>query len=252
MLALANLVLLLASTSSLHTGLYSHTRLQCSVSTNDDTPTISSSSSTNSNINYIPALTADDTFVFRPIGVVGDSYDHKFDTPKQATISRHEGGRRNATIRIFPEFIDCLDKLDEFDFVWVISVMNRNSGYKKKIIPQPRIQANGEAIVPKEVGLFASRAPHRPNPIALSAIQLVQVDMMEGIVHVTGLDLLNGTPVLDLKPYIPAFDSFPDARAGWMDVITTAEDARINGYQSITNARGRRRARRRGRLGEGI
>lgn len=249
-LALAVNLLLLVCSSSLHKGLHSHRRLLCSSISANDAPTSGSSSS--SSTNNIPTITADDIYTFRTIGVVKDSYDHKFDTPKQATISRHEGGLRNATIHIFPEFIDCLDKLDDFDFIWVISVMNRNNGYRKKIVPQPRVPSGvgKTSNVPKEVGLFASRSPHRPNSIALSAISIIRVDVELGLVHVNGLDLLNGTPVLDIKPYIPAFDSFPNARAGWMDTITTAEDARINGYQSITNARGRRRARKRGRLSE--
>ena len=122
----------------------------------------------------------------------------------------------------------------------------------------------------KEVGLFASRAPHRPNALALSALRLSNVDTetrvltVEGkskcksfistiansIIHVNlhpifhfvllasyiclGIDLLDETPILDIKPYIPAFDSFPDAAAGWMDHISTnLEDNRKLGYQKF-------------------
>ena len=64
-------------------------------------------------------------------------------------------------------------------------------------------------------GVFATRSPHRPNPIGLSAVQILEVQ--RNIVHVRGLDLLDGTPVLDLKPYIPDFDARPTASRGWLD-----------------------------------
>jgi hypothetical protein len=70
------------------------------------------------------------------------------------------------------------------------------------------------------------------------------VDVANGIVHVKGLDLLDDTPVLDIKPYIPAFDAFPDARAGWMDMICdSVDESREKGYQDIHSARGARAAR---------
>lgn len=69
-----------------------------------------------------------------------------------------------------------------------------------------------------------------------------------GKIHVFGLDLLNGTPIIDIKPYVAAFDAFPDAKAGWMDDITSQADGRINGYQQIKSSRGARRARSRNRI----
>ena len=69
-----------------------------------------------------------------------------------------------------------------------------------------------------------------------------------GKIHVYGLDLLNGTPIIDIKPYVAAFDAFPDAKAGWMDDITNPVDGRINGYQQIKSSRGARRARSRNRV----
>ena len=124
-----------------------------------------------------------------------------------------------------------------------LSLMHLNSGFKTKIKPQPR-QLAGDIQVPAEVGLFSCRAPHRPNPIAISALEVVSVDVSNGILEVCGLDLLNDTPILDIKPYIPpAFDSFPGARAGWMDAIFESPlEAREKGYQSITSSRGRRQA----------
>jgi tRNA (Thr-GGU) A37 N-methylase len=72
--------------------------------------------------------------------------------------------------------------------------------------------------------LFATRAPHRPNQLALSAVEITGVDLAAGRIHVKGLDLLDGTPVLDIKPYLPFCDSFPEARAGWIDELPGAPD----------------------------
>lgn len=187
--------------------------------------------------------TAEMRWEVRPVGVVESPYLEKFNTPKQATISTRDGGAQHGKIRLYPEFFDCLDKLQGFDYIWVVSLMHLNKGFKTKIRPQPRPEM--ETQPPREVGLFCSRAPHRPNPIALSCLQVVSVDVAEGIVEVLGLDLLNDTPVLDIKPYIPAFDAFPEARAGWMDsIFSDPEEGRKGGYQNIYSSRGMRMARR--------
>jgi tRNA-Thr(GGU) m(6)t(6)A37 methyltransferase TsaA len=69
----------------------------------------------------------------------------------------------------------------------------------------------------RERGLFATRSPCRPNPIGLSVVRLVR---REGhLLHVAGVDILNGTPLLDVKPYVPEFDAFPSSKAGWLDAL---------------------------------
>ncbi len=158
-------------------------------------------------------------------------------------------------IVVFDEYKDCIRDLEGFDYLWLITVMHVNKGYKKMIRPRvnPQLQpqeqfANSkkksEDRVPGLVGLFSSRAPHRPNPIALSALSILHVDHSEGVIYVQGSDLLNDTPILDIKPYLPAFDSFPEARAGWMDLISpNRTEARLHGYQQIYSARGARATR---------
>jgi len=200
-------------------------------------------------------------FGMRPIGLIRSPYIKRFGTPKQATIEKN-GMKEFGTIEIFPEYRQCMDQLERFDLIWAITLMHLNSGFKSKIKPMPNptlsdsndnnnnnnidtssdSSSSSSSSIPSgslEVGLFCSRAPHRPNPIALSALRVVSVNMSTGIIEVDGLDLLHNTPVLDIKPYVPAFDSFPDARAGWMDDITSSQiDARKLGYQEIHSKRG--------------
>ena len=131
------------------------------------------------------------------IGTVESPYQHKFGTPKQATIAREDGGLQEGMhsltpmhthsflliyagiLNIKPEFVECLQSLDKFDMLWVVTYMHRNSGYKTKIKPQPRKDSNNNNIE-IEVGLFSSRAPHRPNPIAMSALKINRIDYNEG------------------------------------------------------------------------
>ena len=133
--------------------------------------------------------------------------------------------------------------------MWVVTLLHLNRGYKARIMPRPHNLPRSEDVfaaagVPRSVGLFSSRAPHRPNPIGLSALQIVSVNVTAGYVEVRGLDLLHDTPVLDLKPYVAAFDAFPSARAGWMDKIDPDPlSARLRGYQTIHSARGARARR---------
>jgi len=161
--------------------------------------------------------------------------------PRQATVSRNDGGAQPGCIHLFDEFWECAEGLEGFDYIWVIALMHTNRGYKSKIAPSPRVETD---VAPGSVGLFASRAPHRPNPIALSCLKVTRVDASKGEIHVLGLDLLHDTPVLDVKPYCPAFDAFPGARSGWMDdIYPDPLEAREEGYQGIESKRGQRQAR---------
>ena len=97
------------------------------------------------------------------------------------------------TIEIFDDYIECLDGISEFDYIWVLTYFHLNSGFKTKIKPQPNPNLEIElkqSQPPSEVGLFSSRAPHRPNPIGLSALKVVSVDGNK--ITVDGLDILEG------------------------------------------------------------
>jgi tRNA-Thr(GGU) m(6)t(6)A37 methyltransferase TsaA len=147
-------------------------------------------------------------YVFAPIGVVRSPFLERSEAPRQPIVS---GGARG-TIELHPGrgFEDALEGLEAWEYAWVLSVFHENveqrRGWHPKVQP-PRSR--------KKVGVFATRSPHRPNPIGLSAVRIERVDGL--VVHVTELDLLDGTPVLDLKPYVPYADARPGAKSGWLD-----------------------------------
>ncbi len=152
-------------------------------------------------------------FALTAIGVVRSPYPERHGTPQQAALDDPEADAAlpEARIELFPERVakEALDDLEGMERIWVLAYLHLCQGFAVKVKP-PR----GE---PVKRGMFATRTPHRPNPIGLSAVRLVRV---EGhTIHVRGIDLLDGTPVLDIKPYVPYADAFPNARAGWIDHI---------------------------------
>jgi len=141
-----------------------------------------------------------------PIGVFRCGARHPYDAARQPSESEGAGGR----IELEPghDYEQALRELDGFSHVWVIYLFDRNPNWKPMVQP-PR--AN------RKVGVFASRSPHRPNPIGMSCVELVSVEGR--MVYVGPHDLLDGTPVLDLKPYLTYADSRPDAVCGWVDAL---------------------------------
>jgi tRNA-Thr(GGU) m(6)t(6)A37 methyltransferase TsaA len=117
------------------------------------------------------------------------------------------------SVELFPGrgYEDALCDLELFDHLWLVVWFDRNVGYRPKVQP-PRSSVKR--------GVFATRAPYRPNPIGLSAVRLLRIEGLS--LFVRGLDLLDGTPVLDLKPYIPYCDSLPDANHGWLELEARA------------------------------
>lgn len=143
-----------------------------------------------------------------PIGWVRSPYQRRFGTPQQASAvdSDAEAVLELDPTRIPPEAIADLVGIER---IWVVSWLDRGSGFSPTVVPPrgPRVRR----------GLFATRSPDRPNPIGLSCVALVRIDGCT--LHVRGIDLLDGTPILDVKPYLPYADAFPEARAGWIDEI---------------------------------
>ena len=150
-------------------------------------------------------------FNHRSIGTIRTPFREKFGVPRQSMMMSEARG----VLKLNPDpaYRVALKHLDEFTHLWVVFVFHQvaESDWRPTIRP-PRVDS------PRKVGVFASRSPHRPNPIGISAVKLERIDLDApgGIeIHLSGVDLLDGTPVLDIKPYLPYADIIPDAQSGW-------------------------------------
>jgi tRNA-Thr(GGU) m(6)t(6)A37 methyltransferase TsaA len=146
----------------------------------------------------------------RPIGFIRTQKQVKFQARHQPAEAEAE---RNV-LELLPgcNYEQALHDLAGFSRVWLVWWFHRNTDWRPRVLP-PRGPA-------KRRGVFATRSPHRPNPLGLTPVQLLKV---EGRKLVLGpCDLVDGTPVFDIKPYIPAYDAFPEASAGWIDEIEAA------------------------------
>lgn len=143
---------------------------------------------------------------FEPIGVFHGGARYPYDAARQPTQATAGGG----WIALHPQrdFEQALQDLSGFSHVWLLYHFHQNSNWKPMVMP-PRAT--------RKVGVFASRAPYRPNPIGLSCVGLLGVAGLR--VEVGPCDLLDGTPILDIKPYLPYADSVPDARVGWLEEL---------------------------------
>ena len=142
-----------------------------------------------------------DKYTFHPIGILHCDAVYTQETPRQGTFSR-----RPAVIELAPEYINALKDIDGVSHIWIIWVFDRVKGWKSTVHP-PTIDFG--------VGVFATRSPHRPNPIGITVARLVKAEQNK--LYVENIDLLDGTPVLDIKPYIVEADSVPEAVVGWKE-----------------------------------
>ncbi|WP_041577706.1 tRNA (N6-threonylcarbamoyladenosine(37)-N6)-methyltransferase TrmO [Bdellovibrio bacteriovorus] len=152
-----------------------------------------------------------EVFEFSAIGVVRTPFKDRFGVPRQPGLAAQAKGV--IKINPDPDLKTALRSLEEFTHIWIVFVFHDHGGkgWKPSIRP-PRLGGN------RKVGVLASRSPHRPNPIGLSAVLVEKIDFeAEGgpEIHIGGVDLVDGTPVLDIKPYIAYADSIPQASAGW-------------------------------------
>ncbi|HEY8518084.1 MAG TPA: tRNA (N6-threonylcarbamoyladenosine(37)-N6)-methyltransferase TrmO [Candidatus Binatia bacterium] len=145
----------------------------------------------------------------RIIGHARTPWRRREDAPHQPTAAPDTEG----VIELLPEYAPGLQDLASLERIWLVALFDRSSGFALKVKP-PR---GG----PKR-GVFATRAPNRPSQIGLTAVRVKEVDVAAGRVVVQGIDLLDGTPILDIKPYLPSIDAFPDAGHGWLEPYLTA------------------------------
>lgn len=140
-----------------------------------------------------------------PIGIYHSAQRFRFETPRQSVFIHNSGV---ITLQPNRNFETALEDLEGFDRIWVIFQFHLNDNWRPKV--RPPVAPEKERI-----GVFATRSPHRPNPIGMSCVKLEKVEGLN--IFVQDCDLLDESPVFDIKPYIPAADSFPDARIGWLE-----------------------------------
>lgn len=143
-----------------------------------------------------------DPILFTPIGVIRTPFASLDDMPIQPTGAQDTVGE----IRINEDLAEGLRDLDGYSHIHLIYYLHGSSGYDLTVLP---------FMDDVERGLFSTRAPRRPNQIGLSVVRLESVD--GAVVHVRGIDVLDGTPLLDIKPYVARFDAPPADRFGWME-----------------------------------
>jgi tRNA-Thr(GGU) m(6)t(6)A37 methyltransferase TsaA len=157
-------------------------------------------------------IEAPPTLTLTPIGVVRSPFVDRADAPRQPAAT---GGARGE-IELFPgrNLEHAVEDLAEWSRIWVVFWFHKNTGWRPKVLP-PRSDG-------RRRGVLSTRSPHRPNPIGLSTLRLEEVRGLTLVVR--DVDLLDGTPVLDIKPYVPYTDAHPDDRSGWLEALATPKD----------------------------
>lgn len=149
----------------------------------------------------------------KPVAYFRSPFGSKFGIPRQAGVVADVRG----SIVLDKEYrtADAVRGMEEFDYLWLIWGFSANKhGAKGVTVRPPRLGGN------KQMGVFATRSPFRPNPIGLSSVRIDHIDYGcpdAPVIHVLGADLMDGTPIYDIKPYIPYTDAHPEARGGFTD-----------------------------------
>jgi len=151
-----------------------------------------------------------DSIQLNIIGVIHSCFKEKFGTPRQPGLIREAP----ATLELLPPYNreEAVRGLEGFSHLWVVFLFDQTAGREwKPTVRPPRLGGN------RRIGVFASRSNFRPNPIGLSVVELerVECDGASVTLHLRGGDILDGTPILDIKPYLPYADAIPDATAGY-------------------------------------
>ncbi|MFC1922931.1 tRNA (N6-threonylcarbamoyladenosine(37)-N6)-methyltransferase TrmO [Chloroflexota bacterium] len=147
-------------------------------------------------------------YVMHPIGVIHSPFTQKAQTPIQSSRSSAKG-----TIEIFPNLVEGLADVEGFSHIILLYVFHCSSGYALRVKPFLDNQLRG---------LFATRYPHRPNPIGMSIVRMLSCQ--KNVLEIEGVDVLDNTPLLDIKPYVPDFDVKTGVRTGWYEVRNMRND----------------------------
>lgn len=141
---------------------------------------------------------------YEPIGFVRSPYKNLKEIPNQPHYAKDITGQ----VEIFPEYEPGLKDLDGFSHLILVCHFHMSSEFRLQVVP------SGETEIR---GLFSTRSPNRPNPVGISIVRLKKIE--KNILLISDLDILDGTPVIDLKPYVREFEKLSDVRNGWNDVM---------------------------------
>jgi tRNA (adenine37-N6)-methyltransferase len=161
-----------------------------------------------------------ESIVYQPIGVIRSEHTKPGDTPIQPVYAKGCKGR----VEVFPEYVDGLRDVEGFSHICLVYHLHKAG--PAKLVVKPFLQD-------VERGVFSTRAPFRPNPIGLSIVELIR---REGnVLCLDGVDILDGTPLLDIKPYTARFDLIENTRNGWQDEVDdeTAKRRGKRGYRQV-------------------
>ena len=143
-----------------------------------------------------------DEIKFRPIGIIHSPFKEAKGVPIQPSAAKGIEGK----VEIFPEYAEGIDDIGNFSHIFLIYNLHLSRKYSLKVKPY---------MDDKERGVFATRAPSRPNPIGISVVELLEVD--GNMLHIKNVDIVDGTPLLDIKPYVPEFDIHNVKKIGWLE-----------------------------------
>jgi len=145
------------------------------------------------------------SLVLQPIGFVRSALATKVQAARQPRTAA--GTPARIELLTGRNFEHALEDLARWELIWVIFWFHHNPGWRPKVLP-PRSTTGRK-------GVFATRSPHRPNPLGISGVRLTRVEGL--VLHIRDADMLDGTPVLDLKPYVAYTDAYPQAGPGWLE-----------------------------------
>jgi len=141
------------------------------------------------------------SMILKPIGLIHSPFRRAAETPIQTRMAEGVEG----SVEVFPEFVPALRDLDGFERIWLLYWFDRAA--PAQMVVEPFLDQC-------QHGVFATRSPCRPNPLGLSCVRLLGVDGAR--LRIGEVDILDATPLLDIKPYVPAFDCFEVQRVGWL------------------------------------
>ena len=148
---------------------------------------------------------------YKPIGIIHTPFSQTEEMPIQPAGASGVTG----TVEVFKEFRDGLKDLGGFSHIILLYHFHQSQGFDLHVVP----------FMDSELrGIFATRAPKRPNPIGLSVVRLMRIE--ESTLYVENVDIVDGTPLLDIKPYVPEFDEQTHVRTGWLEHVRKAVSER--------------------------